>query len=119
MVFKIIRRTPGKNYARRVRDVAAMLWLRTWYINNVIYYDKRFVLLLYYFPKLVRSVQYGCFCSSVISCFPIAFLEFCVSEFEMVPVAPVITGIIFVVTFHKRCISSARFYSLKPFRLLY
>jgi hypothetical protein len=32
---------------------------------------------------------------------------------------PVITGIIFVFTFHKRCISSVGFHSLKPFRLLY
>jgi len=93
-----------------------MLWLRILYINNVIYYDKRFVLLHYYFPKLVRSVQYGCFCSSLISCFPIAFLEFCVSDFEMIPVAP---GIIFIVTFHKRFISNVKFYSLKPFLLLY
>jgi len=116
MVFKIIRRIPGTNYARRVRDVAGVLWLRILYINNVIYYDRRFVLLHYYFPKLVRSVQCGCFCSSLISRFPIAFLEFCVSDFEMVPVAP---GIIFVVTFHKRCIYSVRFYSLKHFRLLY
>jgi hypothetical protein len=38
---------------------------------------------------------------------------------EVVPVAPVITGIIFVFTFHKHCISSVGFYSLKPFRLLY
>jgi len=45
MVFKIIRRIPGTNDARRVRDVAAMLWLRILYINNVIYCDKRFVLL--------------------------------------------------------------------------
>jgi hypothetical protein len=41
------------------------------------------------------------------------------SDFVMVPVAPVITGIILVFTFHKRYISSVRFYSLKPFRLLY
>jgi len=51
MVSKIIRRIPVTNYARRVRDVAAMLWLRILYIHNVISYDKRFVLLHYYFPK--------------------------------------------------------------------
>jgi hypothetical protein len=55
----------------------------------------------------------------LISYFPIMFLEFCMSDFEIVPVAPVITGIIPVFTFHKHYISSARFYSLKPLRLLY
>ena len=40
------------------------------------------------------------FCSSLISCFPCMLLRYCLSDFEMVPVAPVITGITFAFTFH-------------------
>ena len=41
-------------------------------------------------------------CSSLISRFPGMLLGYCVSESEMVPVAPIITGITSAVTFHKR-----------------
>ena len=40
------------------------------------------------------------FCSSLISCFTDLLLKYCLSGFEMVPVAPIITGITFAVTFH-------------------
>jgi hypothetical protein len=33
------------------------------------------------------------FCSSLISCFPGMLLRYCLSDFEMVLVAPIITGI--------------------------
>ena len=36
------------------------------------------------------------FCSSLISCFPGMLLRYCLSDFEMVSVAPVITGTAFV-----------------------
>ena len=45
------------------------------------------------------------FCSSLISCFPGMLLRYYLSNFEMVPVAPDITGITSVFTFHMRCIS--------------
>ena len=32
-------------------------------------------------------------------------LRYCLSDFEIVPVAPVITGITFAFTFHIRCVS--------------
>ena len=35
------------------------------------------------------------FCSSLISCFPGVLFRYCLSDFEMVPVAPIITGITF------------------------
>ena len=44
-------------------------------------------------------------CSSLISCFGGMLLRYFLNDFEIVPVAPVITGIIFVFTFHIRCIS--------------
>jgi hypothetical protein len=36
------------------------------------------------------------------------WLKYFLGDFEMVPVAPVITGITFVFTFHINCISIAR-----------
>jgi hypothetical protein len=37
-------------------------------------------------------------------------LTYFLNDFEMVPVAPIITGITFVFTFHLCCISIVRFY---------
>ena len=48
----------------------------------------------------VCSDQYGCFCSSLISCFPCTLLRYCLCDFEMVPVAPIITSSTFAFTFH-------------------
>ena len=39
------------------------------------------------------------------------------NDFEMVQVAPIITGITFIFTFHMRCISIVRFYILGFSRL--
>jgi len=44
------------------------------------------------------------FCSSLTSWFPGMLLTYFLNDFEMVPVAPVITGITFVFTFHVPCI---------------
>ena len=40
--------------------------------------------------------------------FPGMLLTYFLNEFEIVPVAPLITGITFVFTFHMRCISIVR-----------
>jgi hypothetical protein len=45
------------------------------------------------------------FCSSLTSWFPGMLHTYFLNDFEMVPVAPTITGITFVFTFHMRCIS--------------
>ena len=56
------------------------------------------------------SVQYGCFFfgSSLISCVHGVLFRYCLSDFEMVPVAPIITGITFAFTFCMRRISNVR-----------
>jgi len=46
--------------------------------------------------------------SSLTSWFPGMLLTYFLNYFEMVPVASIITGIIFVFTFHVRCISIVR-----------
>ena len=49
------------------------------------------------------------FYSSLTSWFPGMLLTYFLNVFEIVPVAPIITGITFVFTFHMRCISIVRF----------
>ena len=55
-----------------------------------------FVPLHYYFPKYVCSAPYSCFCSTLTSCFPVTFFTYFLNDFEIVPVAPIITSINFV-----------------------
>ena len=58
------------------------------------------------------------FCSSLTSWFPGMLLRYFLNDFEIVPVAPIITGIRFVFTFHMRCISIVRYlYSMLYFIL--
>ena len=56
------------------------------------------------------------FCSSLISCFPGMLLWYFLNYFQIVPVAPIITGITSVFTFHMRCISivSSLYFRIYP-----
>jgi len=68
--------------------------------------------LLYFYISTFRSMcavpNMAVFCSSLTSCFPDMLLTCFLNYFEIVPVAPIITGITFVFTFHMRCISVVR-----------
>ena len=68
--------------------------------------------LLYFYISTFRSMcavpNMAVFCSSFSSCFPGMLLTYFLNDFEIVPVAPIITGITFVLTFHMRCISTVR-----------
>ena len=68
--------------------------------------------LLYFYISTFRSMcaapNMAVFRSSLTSCFPGMLLTYFLNEFEIVPVAPIITSITFVFTFHKRCISIVR-----------
>jgi len=44
------------------------------------------------------------FCSSLTSWLPGMLLTYFLNDYEIVPVAPIMTGITFVFTFHMRCI---------------
>jgi hypothetical protein len=55
------------------------------------------------------------FCSSLTSRFPGMLLTCFLNDFEMVPVAPLITGITRVFTFYMRCISIVRSLYFKIF----
>ena len=68
--------------------------------------------LLYFYISTFRSMcavpNMAVFCSSLTPLFPGMLLTYFLSDFEIVPVAPIITGIAFVFTFHMRCISIVR-----------
>ena len=66
-------------------------------------------------PFYVRTFRSMCavpnmavFCSSLTSWFPDMSLTYFLNNLEMVPVAPIITGITLVFTFNMRCISIVR-----------
>jgi hypothetical protein len=48
------------------------------------------------------------FCNSLTLCSPGMLLRCFLNDFEVVSVAPVVTGITFVFTFYMRCVSSVR-----------
>ena len=68
--------------------------------------------LLYFYVSAFRSMcavpNMAVFCSSITSWFHGTLLTYFLNDFEMVPVAPIITGITLVFTFHMRCISTVR-----------
>ena len=67
---------------------------------------------LYLYVSTFRSMctvpNMALFCSSLTSWFPRMLLTYFLNYLEMVPVAPIVTGITFVFTFHMRCISIVR-----------
>jgi hypothetical protein len=59
------------------------------------------------------------FCSSLTSWFPGMLLTYFLNDSQIVPVAPIITGIALVFTFHMRCISIVRSLYFKIFSAYY
>ena len=66
------------------------------------------LVLLFFYDSTFRSMcavpNMAVFCSSFTSWFPGMSLTYFLNDLEMVPVAPIITGITLVFTFHMRCI---------------
>ena len=58
------------------------------------------------------------FCGSLISCFPDTLLRYFLKDFKVVPVAPTVTDITFVFTFHMLCISIVRSLCFRLYQLL-
>ena len=90
---------PETNYVPREYGVAAiMLFLFMMLISL-----ESVLNLLYFYISTFRSVcavpNMAVFCSSLTSWFPGMLLTYFLNVFELVPVAPVITGITFVFTF--------------------
>ena len=69
------------------------------------------VLLFFYvstFRIMFAVPNMAVFCGPLTSWFPGISLKYFLNYLEMVPVAPIITGITLVFTFHMRCISIVR-----------
>jgi len=75
--------------------------------------------LLFFYVSTFRIMcvmpNMAVFCSSLTSWFPGTSFTYFLNDLEMVPVAPVITGITFVFIFHMRCISIVRSLYFKIF----
>ena len=96
------------NYVPREYSVAAILLLLFMVLISLV----PVLNLLYFYISTFRSVcavpNMAVFCSSLTSCLPGTLLRYFLNVFKIVPVAPIITGITFVFTFHMRCISIVR-----------
>ena len=99
---------PETNYVPREYRVAAILLLLFMVLKSLV----SVLNLLYFYISTFRSVcavsNMAVFWSSLTSCFPGMLLMYFLNYSEIVPVAPLITGITFVFTFHMRCISIVR-----------
>ena len=99
---------PETNCVPREYSVAAILLLLFMVLISLV----SVLNLLYFYSSTFRSMcavpNMAVFCSSLTSCFPGMLLTYFLNDFEIVPVALIITGITFVFTFHMRCISIVR-----------
>jgi hypothetical protein len=99
---------PETNHVPREHRVAAILVLLFMVLISLV----SALTPLYLYVSTLRNMcavpNMAVFCSSVTSWFPGMLLTHFLNYFEMVPVAPVVTGITFVFTFHIPCISIVR-----------
>ena len=99
---------PKTNYVPREYSVAAILLLLLMVLITLV----SVLNLLYFYVSTFRSMcavpSMPLSCSSLTSCFPGMLLAYFLNDYEIVPVALIITGIAFVFTFHMRCISIVR-----------
>ena len=106
---------PETNYVPRECNVAAILLLLFMVLITLV----PVLTVLYFYIRTFRSMcavsNMAFFCSSLTSWFPDILLTYFLNDFEMVPVAPIITGIIFAFTFHMRCISIVRYLYFRIF----
>jgi len=77
------------------------------------------LVLVFFYLSTFRSMcavpNLAVFCSSLTSWFPVMSFTYFLNDLEMVPVAPIITGIALVFTFHMRCIYIVRSLYFKIF----
>ena len=87
---------PETNYVPREYSVSAILLLLFMVLISLV----SVLNLLYFYISNFRGMC-AVFCSSLTSCFPGMLLTYFLNDFEIVPVAPIITGITFVL--HSTC----------------
>ena len=99
---------PETNHVPRGYTVAAILSL----LFIVPLFLVPALALLFFYVSTFRNMcavsNMSVFCSSLTSWFPVMLLTYFLNDLEMVPVAPICTGITLAFTFHLRCISFVR-----------
>jgi len=99
---------PETNHVPRENRVAAVLVLLFMVLISLVPALTPLYLYVSIFRSMCAVPNMAVFCSSLTSWFPGMLLAYFLNDFEMVPVAPIITGITFVFTFHVLCISIVR-----------
>ena len=106
---------PETNYVPREHGVAAILLFLFMVLISLLAVLNPLYFYISTFRNMCAVPNMAVFCSSLTSCFPGMLLTYFLNVFEIVPVAPIITGITFVFTFHMRCISIVRSSHFKTF----
>ena len=108
---------PETNYVSREHGVAAILLFLFMVLISLLAVLNLLYFYISTFPstRMCAVPNMAVFCGSLTSCFPGMLLTYFLNVFEIVPVAPIITGITFVFTSHMRCISIVRYIYFRIF----
>ena len=110
---------PDTNYVPRAYRVAAILLFLFMVLISLVSVLNLLCFYINTFRSMCAVPSMAVFCSSLTSWFPGMLLTYFLSDFEIVPVAPIITGITFVFTFHMLCISTVRSLYFRIFSAFY
>ena len=86
---------PRTNYVPREYSVAAILLLLFMVLISLVPLFNLLYIYISTFRSMCAVPNMAVFGSSFTSCFPVTLLTYFLNNFEIVPVAPVITGITF------------------------
>ena len=89
---------PETNYVPREYNVAAILLLIFMVLISLVSVLNLLCFYISTFRSMCAVPNMAVFCSSLTSCFPGMSLTYFLNNFEIDPVAPIITGITFVFT---------------------
>jgi len=99
---------PETNHVPREHCVAAILVLLFMVLISLVPTLTPLYLYFSIFRNMCAVPNMAVFCSSLNPWFPGMLLTYFLNDFEMVPVAPIITGITYVFTFQMPCIYIVR-----------
>jgi len=91
---------PETNYVPTEYSVAAILLLLFMVLISLVSVLNPLYFYISTFRSMCAVPSIAVFCSSLTSCFPGMLLTYFLNDFEIVPVAPIITDITFVFTFN-------------------
>ena len=91
---------PETNNVSTVYSVAAVLYLQ--FVLHVVLFRPSNMFCTFTLTPPAVCLQcpiWLVFCSFLISCFSVMLLRYCLSDFELVPITPIITGLFFFCNF--------------------